>query len=260
VPDEDLLLFIRDHNPYLAEWEKDLLTIVHDEAQYFIPQIETKIMNEGWATYWHKRILDSLDLPQGLHLEFLVRHNQVVRPHPMGINPYHLGFRIWEDICRRYDNPTVEESEHLAPSRPTGRQKIFEVRETDRDVSFIRRHLTEDLIRELNLFEYETRDEDLVVSQVADEEGWRAVKETLIKNVGMNTVPVIKVVDSDYGGTRTLYLLHAHDGRDLQLQYAEKTLGYIRRLWQRDVVLETVLQDSRHLFKCRNDGLSLEKL
>jgi stage V sporulation protein R len=260
APDEDLLLFIRDHNLYLAEWEKDLLTIVHDEAQYFIPQIETKIMNEGWATYWHKRILDSLDLPQGLHLEFLVRHNQVVRPHPMGLNPYHIGFRIWEDICRRYDNPTVEESEHLAPSRPSGRPKIFEVRETDRDVSFLRRHLTEDLIREMNLFEYETRDEDLVVSKVADEDGWRAVKDTLIKNVGMNTVPVIKVVDSDYGGTRTLHLLHEHDGRDLQLQYAEKTLAYIRRLWQRDVVLETVLQGNRHLFRCRNDGLSLEKL
>jgi stage V sporulation protein R len=260
VPDEDLLLFIRDHNPYLAEWERDLLTIVHDEAQYFIPQIETKIMNEGWATYWHKRILDSLDLPQGLHLEFLVRHNQVVRPHPQGINPYHIGLRIWEDIYRRYDNPTVKESEHLGPSRPTGLQKIFEVRETDRDVSFLRRHLTEDLIREMNLFEYETRGEDLVVGRVADGEGWRAVKETLLKNVGMNSVPVIKVVDSEYEGTRTLYLLHAHDGRDLQHEYAEKTLAYVRRLWQRDVVLETVFQGSPHLLECRNDGLSIEKL
>ena len=75
-PDQDLLLFIRDHNPLLAEWEKDLLTIVHEEAQYFIPQIETKIMNEGWASFWHKRILETLDLPQGLHLEI---HRA---PHP----------------------------------------------------------------------------------------------------------------------------------------------------------------------------------
>ena len=103
-PDEDLLLFIRDHNPFLAEWEKDLLTIVHEEAQYFIPQIETKIMNEGWASYWHKRILDSLDLPQELHLEFIVRHNQVVRPFPGSLNPYHIGLRVWEDIHRRYDD------------------------------------------------------------------------------------------------------------------------------------------------------------
>jgi len=81
-PEEDLLLFIRDYNPFLAEWEKDLLTIVHEQANYFIPQIETKIMNEGWASYWHREILNSLELPQELHLEFVVRHNQVVRPIP----------------------------------------------------------------------------------------------------------------------------------------------------------------------------------
>ena len=92
-PDEDLLLFIRDHNPFLAEWEKDLLTIVDEEAKYFLPMIETKIMNEGWASYWHKRIVESLDLDQGLHLEFIVRHNQVVRPIPGQINPYHLGLQ-----------------------------------------------------------------------------------------------------------------------------------------------------------------------
>ena len=79
-PEEDVLLFIRDHNPFLHDWEKDLLTIVDEEAKYFIPLIETKIMNEGWASYWHKRILESLDLEQGLRLEFIVRHNQVVRP------------------------------------------------------------------------------------------------------------------------------------------------------------------------------------
>jgi len=83
-PEEDLLLFIRDHNPHFSDWEKDILTIVHEEARYFIPQIETKIMNEGWASFFHKRILERLALPQKLHLEFLVRHAQVVgvdQPH-----------------------------------------------------------------------------------------------------------------------------------------------------------------------------------
>ena len=79
-PDEDLLIFIRDHNPNLTEWAKDLLTIVHEEAQYFVPQIDTKIMNEGWASFWHKKILEALNMPQELHLEFLVRHSQVLRP------------------------------------------------------------------------------------------------------------------------------------------------------------------------------------
>ena len=120
VPDEDLLLFIRDHNPFLAGWEQDLLTIVHEEAQYFIPQIETKIMNEGWASFLHKRILESLELPQELHLEFLVRHNQVCRPIPGGLNPYHLGFKLWEDIERLGDDPTPEERERIGPGK-TGR-------------------------------------------------------------------------------------------------------------------------------------------
>ncbi|HZD40843.1 MAG TPA: SpoVR family protein, partial [Terriglobales bacterium] len=93
-PDEDVLLFIRDHNQQLADWERDLLTIVHEETQYFLPQIETKIMNEGWASFWHKRILESLDLPQDLQLEFLVRHAQVLSPSAGGINPYHLGFKV----------------------------------------------------------------------------------------------------------------------------------------------------------------------
>ena len=260
MPDEDLLLFIRDHNPYLAEWEKDLLTIVHEEAQYFIPQIETKIMNEGWATYWHKRILDSLDLPQDLQLEFIVRHNQVVRPFRGALNPYHLGLRVWEDICRRYDEPTPEEAEELGAHRPTGTQKLFEVRETDRDISFLRRHLTENLIRDLHLFEYETKGEDLVISQVADKEGWREVKETLLKNIGMGTIPVLKVEDADFGHNRTLYLVHDHDGRDLQLEYAEKTLAYVYRLWQREVALETVVGGKRSLLLYNDRGFSSKTL
>jgi stage V sporulation protein R len=244
VPDDDVLLFIRDHNPYLQEWEKDLLTIVHEEAQYFIPQIETKIMNEGWASFWHKRILDALVLPQELHLEFLVRHNQVVRPIPGQLNPYHLGLRAWEDIERRGDQPTPEERENLPPGK-TGRALLFETREVDRDASFLRRWLHESLMRELDLFRYEPKGDDLVVSDVSDEDGWRQVKETLIKSVGMGSIPVIRIEDADYNHNRTLLLTHGHDGRDLQLEYAEKTLGYLYRLWGREVALDTAVNGKR---------------
>ncbi|HUI27892.1 MAG TPA: SpoVR family protein [Candidatus Kryptonia bacterium] len=259
-PDEDLLLFIRDHNPYLADWEKDLLTIVHEQAQYFIPQIETKIMNEGWASYWHKQIVDRLDLPEGLHLEFLVRHNQVVRPHPGGLNPYHLGFKVWEDIRRRYDDPTPEERAEIGDPEKTGLQKIFEVRESDRDISFLRRHLTENLLRELDLFEYQTRGDDVLVSKVADGDGWREVKNVLLQNVGTATLPVIKVDDADFGGAHTLYLVHSHDGRDLQLEHAEKTLNYVYRLWQRDVALETLVGGKRTLLTFNDRGFSTKSL
>jgi stage V sporulation protein R len=259
-PDEDVLLFIRDHNPYLAEWEKDLLTIVDEEAKYFLPMMETKIMNEGWASYWHHRILESLELDQGLHLEFIIRHNQVVRPIPGQINPYHLGFKIWQDIYRRWTNPTPEEVRRDGPPNKSGTEKIFEVREVERDASFIRRYLTEELMREMDLFEYEQRGDEYVVSKVSDEEGWRKVKETLIKSVGANSIPVIKVEDADFGQNRTLYLKHYHDGRDLHLEYGEKTMSYLQRLWGREVVLETTLDGKRSLL-CSNDrGFSVRTL
>jgi stage V sporulation protein R len=243
-PDEDLLLFIRDHNPFLQGWEQDLLTIVHEQAQYFIPQIETKIMNEGWASFMHKRILEALELPQELHLEFLVRHNQVCRPIAGSLNPYHLGLKLWEEIERIGNDPTPEERERIGPGK-TGRDLLFETREVDRDVSFLRRWLGERLMRELDIFRYEHKGDDLVVSDVADEEGWRAVKETLLKNVGMGGVPVIRVEDADFGGSRTLLLGHQHDGRDLQLEQAEKTLSYVHRLWGHEIVLDTMLEGKR---------------
>ena len=220
---KDLLLFIRDHNDKLSDWERDLLTIVHETAQYFIPQMETKIMNEGWASYWHREIMNSLDLPQDLYLEFLVRHNQVVRPFPKGLNPYYLGLKVWDDIKRRHDDPTPEEIEKYGRPTKTGTQALFEAREVDRDASFLRRFLTEELMREMDMFEYEPRGEDLVISEVSDKEGWRGIKETLIKNVGMGGVPVIKIEDADYNQNRSLYVKHYHEGRDLQLEYAEES-------------------------------------
>jgi stage V sporulation protein R len=246
VPDEDLLLFVRDHNPYLAEWERDLLTIVHEEAQYFIPQIETKIMNEGWASYWHKRILDSLELGTDLQFEFMVRHNQVIRPHEGSINPYHVGIRVWEHIHR------------TAGGGAAGDAAIFAVRESDRDTAFLRRHLTEELLRELDLFEYQKKGNDYVITQVADEEGWRQVRDTLIATVGMNGVPVIRVVDGDAGGKRTLALEHVHDGRDLHPEYAERTLAFVHQLWQREVQLETVIGGKQQLLVHNDRGFTVK--
>ena len=257
--DDDLLLFIRDHNPLLAEWQKDLLTIVHEEAQYFIPQIETKIINEGWASFWHKRILEELDLPQGLHLEFLVRHTQVLRPTPGGLNPYHVGMKVWEDIEKRWTHPTAEEEKEFGPRKKSAQEKLFEVREVERDSSFLRRYLTEELIRELNLFEYKSRGNDQVVSRVADQDNWRQIKDTLIQNVGTGTIPVIKVEDSDYKNSRTLLLKHDHDGRDLQLEYAEKTLQYVHQLWGHDVAMETVIEDNKTLLTFSDSKLAIKK-
>ena len=260
IPEEDLLLFIRDYNPHLSEWEKDLLSIVHQREQYFIPQIETKIMNEGWASFWHRQILHSLNLPQELHLEFLVRHNQVVRPFPRSLNPYYLGLKLFDDIKRRHDDPTPEEIEKYGKPTKTGMQAIFEAREVDRDVSFLRRFLTEEMMREMDMFEYEPRGDEMVISKVSDKDSWRDVKETLIKNVGMGSVPSIKIEDADYNHNRVLYLKHYHDGRDLQLEYAERTLSYLHRLWRHEVILETAVNGKKVLLAYSDKGFSTKPL
>jgi stage V sporulation protein R len=241
-PEEDLLLFIRDRNSNLSDWEKDLLTIVHEEAQYFIPQIQTKIMNEGWATFWHKRIVERLDLDQGMKIEFIVHHTQVVNPVPGAINPYHLGLKIWEDIERRSG----------------GREKLFQVREVERDTSFVRRYLTEELVRELRLFEYQTKGDEKVVTRVADKENWQDIKETLVRNVGLGALPIIKIEDADYNQSRILFLRHDHDGRDLNLEYAEKTLQHIVQLWGRDVALATVVNGKPSLLSVSNERMTIK--
>lgn len=115
-------------------------------------------------------------------------------------------------------------------------------------------------MREMDLFQYEPRGEDLVISKVADEEGWKTVKEQLIHNIGTATIPVIKIEDADFGQNRTLYVRHYHDGRDLLLEYAEKTLAYLYRLWGRECILETSIQSKRSLL-CFNDrGFSAKAL
>ena len=129
--------------------------------------------------------------------------------------------------------------------RKTGQEILFQVRETDRDASFLRRFLTPAVMRELDLFQHESpksADNERVVTKTSSPEHWRAVKDTLIRSVGVGSLPVIKVEDSNHSGNASLLLRHYHDGRDLELGSAEKTLAHVRRLWSNPVVLETQLE------------------
>jgi stage V sporulation protein R len=269
-PEQNILEFISKYNPFLSEWQRDILQIVDKEACYFIPQIETKIMNEGWASYWHYKILNELNLPQSYQIEFMVRHNQVLRPTPGGINPYHLGFVIWHDIEKRWnegetgrefssDLPLTEVS-GMDENETPGKKKIFEVRESDRDSSFLRRFLTEDIMRELDLFQHEKRGKERVITKVSDKESWKDIKDTLIRNVGMGGIPIIAIEDADFGKQRILYLKHEHEERDLQLDYAEKTLNHISFLWGREAVLETNVNGRPSLLKIVDNALKVERL
>ncbi|NMA34271.1 MAG: SpoVR family protein [Clostridiaceae bacterium] len=232
-PEEDLLYFISTYGR-LESWQKDILDIVREEMRYFIPQIETKIMNEGWASFWHYRILNNLELPQKLHFEFLRRHNQIIRPYEGRINPYFLGFKIFMDLYEKNDGNL---------------EKLFEVRSIERDETFIRRYLTRELCVELKLYEYEKHGSEYVVSEVADERGWMKIRNTIASSVGFGNLPVVRIVDWNQKDN-TLLLEHMFDGRELDLQYANETLKHFVDLWEGKVILNTVVEGKKRSIMC----------
>ena len=240
VPEKDLVYFIMKNSPALEDWQRDVMSMLHEEMEYFIPQMQTKIMNEGYASIWHSRIMREMDLPTHDHLEFAELHAGVVSPHKGQLNPYYLGYKIFEDIEKRWDNPTKEERENFGRVGGEGREKIFEVREIDNDISFLRNYLTEELCEELDLFVYQLVDDE---EWTITEKKWERVRDQLVANMTNFGFPYIEVVDGDYDRNRELYLMHRYEGVELDMKYARKTLEYVYKLWGRDVHLETVSDD-----------------
>ncbi len=242
VPEKDLLYYIMRNSPTLADWQRNAMAIIHEEMEYFVPQMQTKTMNEGWASFWHARIMRELDLPDRELLEFADLHSGVVSPHKGQLNPYYLGYKIFEDIERRWDNPTAEERRNFGRTGGEGREKIFEVRELDNDVSFLRNYLTEELCEELDLFVFElVEDEEWTVT----EKRWERVRDQLVANMTNFSFPYIVVADGDYNNNRELYLKHEYEGAELDGNYARKVLEYVHTLWGRPVHLETMVDDER---------------
>ncbi|KAF0247956.1 MAG: hypothetical protein FD167_2643 [bacterium] len=235
LPEKDLLYFIMKNSPTLDLWQRDIMSMIHQEMEYFVPQMQTKIMNEGWASFWHARIMRELDLSDDEHIEFANLHSSVVSPHKNQLNPYYLGYKVFEDIEKRWNNPTEEERKVFGRQGGEGRAKIFEVRELDNDISFLRNYLTRDLCEELDLFVFELQDDEWTVT----EKKWEKVRDTLVANMTNFGCPYIEVTDDDYNGNRELYLKHRYEGTELDLKYARKVLEYVQQLWGRSVHLET---------------------
>lgn len=224
-PEYDVLGFISEYARGLKDWEKDCIEIVRDEAYYFMPQIRTKTMNEGWACFWHYKILHELEMPQKYHIPFLKSHNQVVRPHVGSMNPYHLGFYLFNKIEERY-----------------GLEECFIARDVHNDESFIRQYLTQEDCEELNLFSFTDKPDMIEVTEVSDKEGWNHVKNILLKQIGGNSIPIIYIDDIE---DDSLILFHEHDGsRDLDLNHANKVIEHAQELWKNEVKLITIIDDA----------------
>jgi stage V sporulation protein R len=226
-PEKDIVLFIQEHSPKLEDWQRDIMSMLRDEMLYFWPQIETKIMNEGWASYWHIRIMRELDLTPNEAIEFSKLNASVVQPSRYTLNPYYLGLKIFEDIEKRW-----------------GREKIFEVREFDSDISFLRNYLTKQLVEELDLYVYQKQGNQWKIV----EKEWEKVRDQLVYARVNGGYPYIVIEDADYNENGELYLKHRYESIELDLKYVEKTLPYVQQLWGRKVHLETVVENKKVLF------------
>jgi len=250
LPEKDVLFYIMKHSPSLSTWQRDVIAMVHEEMEYFVPQMQTKIMNEGWASIWHARIMRELDLPDQEHIEFADLHSGVVSPHKGQLNPYYLGYKIYEDIERRWNSPSDKERQKFGRTGEAGSEKIFEVRELENDVSFLRNYLTEELCEELDLFVFELAEEE---EWTITEKRWEKVRDQLVGNMTNFGFPYMQVEDGDYNGNRELYLKHCYEGTELDMRYARKALEHVHTLWGRPVHLETTVDEETTILHYNGD-------
>ena len=226
-PEYDLLWFIAHHGPDLEGWERDIFLAVREESFYFYPVFACQIMNEGWASYWHARLLREADfLPEDIYVPAIKAHSDVVRPHATGrtlalsVNPYHLGFSMWEKIVEM-----------------RGLEAARRICAEEDDFGFVRNYLDPELAEGLDLFVFEAAADGSIkiVSRHI-----HAVREAILAPRFNFGAPRVAATNVDIDGSLSLAHDHASDGRGLDLERAEHVLDYVARVWRRPVTLTTV--------------------
>ncbi|HEU5441036.1 MAG TPA: SpoVR family protein [Ktedonobacterales bacterium] len=239
--------YIANHRWMLTEDPTDVVvSIEHGVADVYDITVERshRYVANGLLhhnSFWHARIMRELNLTDGEAMAFAQMHSGVLAPSRMRINPYHLGYHILQDIERRWDNPTPEEREKLGRQPGQGRQKLFEVRETESDLSLLRNYLTKELVEELDLYLYRKEGDEWVIV----EKNWERVRDGIISSMTNFGYPFITVVDADFNGNTELVLNHQFEEHELDMTYAQKTLEYVYYIWSRPVHLETVYEEQK---------------
>ncbi|MEH7403337.1 MULTISPECIES: SpoVR family protein [Bacillaceae] len=251
-PEKDLLLFIQHFSRELEEWQRDILTMLREEMLYFWPQLETKIMNEGWASLWHQRIMRELDLTSGESIEYAKLNASVVQPSKTSINPYYFGLKMFEDIEERYNNPS-EEMKQNGVKVGSGTEKIFEVRELESDTSFIRNYLSKEFVMNKDLYLFKKQGKEYKIN----DKSWVNVRDQLVNMRTNGGYPYITVNDGDYQKNGELYLKHSFEEIELDVKYIEKVLPYLYQLWGRTTHIETRMDGKAVLFSY--DGINVNR-
>lgn len=248
---KDVLAFLAEFAP-LPNWKRDILSMIREEAYYFAPQAQTKIMNEGWASYWHEKIMTQKALTSSELIDFADHHSSTLAVQPGQLNPYKLGYELYHDIERRWNTgrfgkdydecDDITEKAKWNTDAGLGREKVFQVRSIYNDMTFIDDFLTEDFCREQKLFTYGMNER--TGNYEIESRNFAAVKEKLLFSLTNMGHPYITVVDANFENRSELYLKHRFDGIELRVDYAKATLESLYLVWTRPVHVQTVVGEN----------------
>lgn len=251
-PQRDVLKFLLEHAP-LDQWQHEVLAMIRDEAYYFAPQGQTKIMNEGWASYWHSTIMTKHGLNDSEVVDYADHHSGTMAMSPQRLNPYKIGIELFRDIEQRWNEGKFGEEWENCDDMHTkatwnkelglGREKIFEVRRIHNDLTFIDTFLNAEFCRRHKMFSfaYNDRSGDYEIASKEFED----IKQQLLRSLTNHGRPFIYVVDGNYRNRGELYLRHDYQGVELKQDYANATLANLQMIWNRPVHLETVIDDEK---------------
>lgn len=252
---KDVLGYLIQYAP-IEEWQADIIGILREEAYYFLPQRMTKIMNEGWASYWHSKIMTTRALDSSEIVEFADKHAGVMAMSRQNINPYKVGIELMRDIEYRWDRGMFGKEYNECNSMPEklrwdtklglGKQKIFEVRKSHNDISFIDEFLTPDFCERQQLFTYKYNPRTGRFE--IDSKDFQAIKQKLLSQLTNFGQPIIEVEDGNYMNRKELLLNHIHYGVDLDVNFANETLRNLFAIWRRPVNLKTKYEDKEVIF------------
>jgi len=266
-PERDVMLFLLEHAP-LTRWQRDVLDMIREEAYYFAPQGMTKIMNEGWASYWHAKLMTEKMMEPSEVIEFADKHSGVVAMSPQNLNPYKLGIELFRDIEDRWNKGRFgkewNECDDMAERRRwdkqtgMGREKIFQVRQIYSDITFIDEFFTQEFCEEHGFFAYEydkKRKKFLVDSRQFIE-----VKQKILSQLTNMGQPMIKVVDGNHDNRGELLLEHTHEGIDLDMSYTQDTLRNLEGIWGRPVNIHTTMEEREVIVSYDGENFSEKML
>ena len=262
-PVRDIMLFLLEHAP-LENWQRDVLEIVRDEAYYFAPQAMTKIMNEGWASYWHSKILTEKALTAAEVIDYADANSGVLATSPGRLNPYKLGVELYRNIEERWNKgqfgkewdecDSMEQKRNWDRRTGLGRQRIFEVRRLYNDITFLDEFFTLEFCVEQKFYTFGFQERTGNWEIMSRE--FKKVKDQLLKMLTNRGQPVIVVEDGNFENRSELLLRHIHEGTDLDGGQARDTLRNASKLWTRPVSLLTKIEGKGKLLRCEDGNIS----